>query len=211
MADFAPLPDVPVAGPPAFFFQYSGDTVLHNAGLDLEFTADGRIGVNAEQLGQLAAGLSDVDVVWFVPGDPFSDALIPKMEIEPEPVLTFMDGRLSVDPNRREITVDGRVIEPKKREFDLLYFLVRNQGRILDRLTLYEAIWGDTIYRKRDTNLNVHIYRIRRHLGPELRDLVKGVSGVGYMFRDPTHKPEEVKTPALHLLKEQTPEGGLLE
>ena len=61
-------------------------------------------------------------------------------EEEREEPLTV--GRLSLDPQRRQVTVDGQRVELTRREFDLLHYLLHQRGRVVARDAILDAVWG---------------------------------------------------------------------
>ena len=99
-------------------------------------------------------------------------------------VLTV--GEVRIDTGRHEVTVRGdRVVLPLK-EFDLLKFLLENAGRVLQRHTLIERVWGADYVGDTKT-LDVHIKRLRRKVesNPAEPELIVTVRGVGYKFVTP--------------------------
>jgi DNA-binding response OmpR family regulator len=98
----------------------------------------------------------------------------------PQQVLHYRG--LTVDPVSRTVTRDGRAVELTRREFDLLWQLAANPGRVFPRDILYESVWGDEPLGDLHT-LEVHINRLRSKLEslPGPRYLVT-VRGVGYKF-----------------------------
>ena len=86
-------------------------------------------------------------------------------------------GDVVVDPDAREVTIDGSAIDLTRKEFDLLWHLASAPGRVFSRGQLLDAVWGypDDI----DTRtVDVHVAQLRRKLGP--RSPVKTVRGIGY-------------------------------
>ena len=96
-------------------------------------------------------------------------------------VLSFAD--LSLDPDRREVLVDGAAVTLTTLEFDLLVALVRQPGRVFSRRQLLEAVWGWD-YVGDDRVVDVHIRNLRRALGDraDTPRLFGTVRGVGYRF-----------------------------
>ncbi len=91
---------------------------------------------------------------------------------------------LTVDRGRRSVTVDGREAELTGKEFELLCFLTENAGRVYDRETLYERVWGyDAL--SDTTTVTVHIARIREKIekNPQKPEYVETVWGAGYRLR----------------------------
>lgn len=86
-------------------------------------------------------------------------------------------GEIAVDVSRREASVAGTVVPLATREFDLLAFLVENEGLALSRQQLLDGVWGPDWYGDERT-VDVHVRQLRRKLGPDLP--LATVWGVGY-------------------------------
>lgn len=67
-----------------------------------------------------------------------------------------------------------------RKEFELLYFLASRKGKVLDRQTLLNQVWGNNVYVV-DRTVDVHVRKIREKLGDEYIETVKGV---GYRFKE---------------------------
>ena len=89
---------------------------------------------------------------------------------------------LELDLVKHEAIRAGRKIELLPKEFQLLEFMMRNEGRWLTRRMIFEAVWD--YYFDPGTNLiNVHVGKLRRKIdGPGLRPLIKTGRGQGYML-----------------------------
>lgn len=87
---------------------------------------------------------------------------------------------LRIDFTAREVKVDGAVVNMTPREYDLLFFLVRNRGIALSREKLITEVWGYDYYGDERT-LDTHIKLLRSSLGPYRKFLVT-LRGVGYRF-----------------------------
>jgi DNA-binding response OmpR family regulator len=86
-------------------------------------------------------------------------------------------GELEIDPGRREVRLNGELTELTTREFDLLWHLAENQGRVLSRQQLLNGAWGaDWIGDER--TVDVHVAQLRKKLGPSLP--LSTLRGVGY-------------------------------
>ncbi len=90
-----------------------------------------------------------------------------------------VDG-LTVDANGREVWVDGKKADLTPKEYDLLFYLVKNRGVALSRDKLLTEVWGFDFYGD-DRTVDTHIKMIRTHLGP-YRDHIVTLRGVGYKF-----------------------------
>jgi two-component system alkaline phosphatase synthesis response regulator PhoP len=97
---------------------------------------------------------------------------------EPEALAA---GPLTLDHARREAHIDGRELTLTPREFELLYFLAKNPGRVFSRDELLSKVWGYD-FRGETRTVDVHVRRLRAKLGPESARLISTVTGAGYKF-----------------------------
>ena len=109
-------------------------------------------------------------------------ALMRRNKVEPLSVLII--GSLEVDPDRRAVTRDGSRIDLTPREFDLIEYLARNQGRVVSREMLARDVWKETARATPlDNVIDVHIARLRRKVDdPFSTKLLQTVRGVGFML-----------------------------
>lgn len=87
---------------------------------------------------------------------------------------------LTVDMTGRIVTIDGQKAELSPKEYDLLFYLVRNRGIALSRETLITNVWGYDFYGD-DRTLDTHIKLLRKSLGVYSKFIVT-LRGVGYRF-----------------------------
>lgn len=87
---------------------------------------------------------------------------------------------LCVDFTARRVTIDGKTIEMTPKEYDLLFYLVKNRGIALTREKLISDVWGYDFYGD-DRTLDTHIKLLRRSLGSYSHWIVT-LRGVGYRF-----------------------------
>lgn len=90
---------------------------------------------------------------------------------------------LEMDIDRHQVTVDGREVELRPKEFELLRLLLVNRGRVLDRSTLLQKVWGEDEYIDQGT-LDVHVRRLREKIerDPGNPSRVLTVRGLGYKY-----------------------------
>ena len=93
-------------------------------------------------------------------------------------VLTF-DG-LEINIAARTVSVDGKRVELTPKEYDLLFYLIKNKNIALSRDKLLSDIWGYDFFGD-DRTIDTHIKNLRNNLGP-YRDLIVTLRGVGYKF-----------------------------
>lgn len=90
---------------------------------------------------------------------------------------------LIINKSTHEVTVKDQVIELPLKEFELLYLLAKNKGRVFERDYLLEKIWGYDYYGETRT-VDVHIRNLRKKI--EVDDsnpvYIKTVRGIGYKF-----------------------------
>lgn len=91
--------------------------------------------------------------------------------------ILSIDG-LSISPSGHEVYADGKLIILTLKEYDLLYFLVKNRGKVFSRDELLKKIWGYDFSGESRT-VDVHIRTLRSKLG-ECGEVVRTVRGVGY-------------------------------
>lgn len=85
-----------------------------------------------------------------------------------------------VDLNTHRTYVDDKEITLTKTEFDLLVYLIRNEGMICSRNHLLDKVWGTDVFVE-DRIVDTYVKKIRKHLGPYAY-YIKTVFGVGYRF-----------------------------
>lgn len=87
---------------------------------------------------------------------------------------------LTVDFTGRTVTVDGERVEMSPKEYDLLFYMVRNRNIALSREKLITEVWGYDYYGD-DRTLDTHIKLLRSSLG-DYRKFLVTLRGVGYRF-----------------------------
>lgn len=90
-------------------------------------------------------------------------------------------GPIEINKEKYEVFIDGeKKIFPRK-EFEVLYYLINNPGRVFGREILLKEIWGADVYVV-DRTVDVHIRKIREKLGVH-SDLIETIKGVGYRLK----------------------------
>lgn len=91
---------------------------------------------------------------------------------------------LVINPINRTVTRGGGKIYLSPKEFDLLYYLALNQGKVLTRMEIGENVWGINF----DTGTNyidVYINYLRKKIDKDFdKKLIHTVRGVGYVLKD---------------------------
>lgn len=93
-------------------------------------------------------------------------------------------GSISLNTDTHRVYVDGREVELKNMEYELLKYLMINADIVFDRETLYERIWGMEAMGDNAT-VAVHINRLREKLEkvPSKPRYIQTVWGAGYRFK----------------------------
>lgn len=88
-------------------------------------------------------------------------------------------GQLALDPGRRQADLAGARLRLTSKEFDLLAFLARHEGKVCTHQTILGAVWGPG-YGDEVDYLRVYVYRLRQKLDDGEGRFVRTVPGVGY-------------------------------
>lgn len=97
---------------------------------------------------------------------------------------------LSVDPTRREARIGERSLVLRSQEFDLLFTMVKQPGRVFSREQLLQQAWGFDFYGQTRT-VDVHIAHLRKKLdGGAVK--IETVTGVGYKLVAPSLSRDEL-------------------
>ena len=98
----------------------------------------------------------------------------------PAGVITV--GGVTADLTARTVTVDGERVEMTPKEYDLLFYLMKNRNIALTREKILTGVWGYDYYGD-DRTLDTHMKLLRKSLG-EWASLIVTLRGVGYRFED---------------------------
>ena len=92
-------------------------------------------------------------------------------------------GDVSIDPDRHVVVVRGEQTKLPLKEFELLYVLMANAGRVMTREQLIDRVWGSDYYGDTKT-LDVHIKRLRSKIesDPTTPRSIVTIRGLGYKY-----------------------------
>ncbi|MFV0316712.1 MAG: response regulator [Microthrixaceae bacterium] len=95
----------------------------------------------------------------------------------------LIEGAVELDVARHEVRVDGRPVELPLKEFELLAVLMENSGRVMQRASLIDYVWGHDYVGDTKT-LDVHIKRLRSKIedDPSSPVRITTIRGLGYKF-----------------------------
>ena len=89
---------------------------------------------------------------------------------------------LDVDMTGRNVLVDGVKVDLTPKEYELLFYLIRNKGIALTREKLLYDVWGFDFYGD-DRTVDTHIKMLRSNL-KDYRKFIVTLRGLGYKFED---------------------------
>ena len=108
---------------------------------------------------------------------------------KPAPVLGVSGEVLWLtDPSRREVFINGRIVQLTPKEFELFRYLAKNQGKVLSADAILANVWGSEYAGERSL-VKQFIYRLRRKLEPDPSEprYIYTLHGSGYVFEgDPS-------------------------
>lgn len=90
-------------------------------------------------------------------------------------------GGLEIDISGREVYVDGKKASMTPKEYDLLFYLAKNNNIALSRDKLLEEVWGYDFFGD-DRTVDTHIKMLRGSLGEKYRKYIVTLRGMGYKF-----------------------------
>ena len=89
---------------------------------------------------------------------------------------------LTLDNSSKLCYIDGKEVALTKKEFDILYLLISNPGKVFSREEILQTIWEKNVYVV-DRTIDVNINRLRRKLGEYESNIVTR-QGYGYGFKE---------------------------
>jgi DNA-binding response OmpR family regulator len=139
---------------------------------------------DAEKVGALEEGLDDYLTKPFNPRELVARAkAVLRRASGAAGVHALEVGNLRLDPARREVSVAGRAVSLRAKEFDLLEAFCRRPGVVLSRDKLLEDVWGFAFPGETRT-VDVHVKQLRDKLA-EADAKIETVWGVGYKLVPP--------------------------
>jgi two-component system KDP operon response regulator KdpE len=104
----------------------------------------------------------------------------------PDIVGPLVVGGLTVDPQTRDATLDGKTLDLSRKEFDLLHQLARKAGQVVTKRDLLAEVWH-LPYGGAEKTVDVHLSWLRRKLGESAQEprYLHSVRGVGIKLVPP--------------------------
>lgn len=100
-------------------------------------------------------------------------------------VLSINEGKLTIDSDKRVVKLNGQEISLTPNEFDILYVLVSNKGKVFAREAIIERVFGID-FDGSDRIIDVHIKNLRKKIEEDSRSpiYIITVTKIGYKFGD---------------------------
>lgn len=98
--------------------------------------------------------------------------------VTPTPQLSY--NTLTLDIEKKRVSIDGKEISLTKKEFEILYLLLKNKERVFSREDILAQVWSDEVYVLGRT-VDVNITRLRKKIGNYGKCIVTRL-GYGYCF-----------------------------
>lgn len=140
-----------------------------------------------DKIVSLSAGGDDYITKPFLPGELIARIKANlrrsrKGRVEEETQPPILAHGLRIDPQLREVTVDGRMVSLTAREYDILELLAKNPKRIFTAEQLFKIVWKTTSLDSDPKTVAVHISALRKKIESEGAGYIVSVRGVGYKF-----------------------------
>lgn len=101
-------------------------------------------------------------------------------KIYPKEEIQF--GAITINKIKHVVLINKQEVFFPKKEFEILHYLAEHVGRVVNRETLLNTIWGSDVYVIERT-VDVHIRKIREKLG-KYGDYIETIKGVGYRLKE---------------------------
>ncbi|MFC2135216.1 response regulator transcription factor, partial [Bacteroidota bacterium] len=90
-------------------------------------------------------------------------------------------GPLEINREKYTVSLKGKELVLPRKEFEILFYLAANPGKVFPRDRILSDVWGDDVFVIERT-VDVHVRKIREKFG-KYADLIETIKGVGYRFK----------------------------
>lgn len=107
------------------------------------------------------------------------------IDLHPESKLCYtlaFGNDLVIEPDTRRVKLQGRDLRLTKKEYDLLFWLASNPGKVFTCDQLYDRVWDEFAIGNVEEVIKYHIKSLRKKLTASSAEYIKNVWGVGYKF-----------------------------
>lgn len=108
-------------------------------------------------------------------------ALLRRAKKEGDEPSVYTHGNITVDNNRRSVTVDGKEISLTYKEYELLLLFLKNAGSVITRERILSRVWG-TDFEGESRTVDVHMGTLRQKLG-SAGSCIETIRNVGYIMK----------------------------
>jgi len=113
-------------------------------------------------------------------------ALMRRRQVDPSSNLVIQVGDLHINREQRSVERNGIAIHLRRKEFELLEYLARNQNKVVTPAMILNCVWGDSNKESWNNTVRVHIKYLRDKIDkPFDIPLIKTARGVGYVLKVP--------------------------
>ncbi|MBQ6896527.1 MAG: response regulator transcription factor [Oscillospiraceae bacterium] len=110
------------------------------------------------------------------------DVIMRRVAAQADKHKSYQKEGLAIDFSARKVFVDGRETDLAPKEYELLFYLVKNKGMAVNRERLMSDIWGYEFFGD-DRTLDTHIKLLRKHISP-YGGFIVTLRGLGYRFEE---------------------------
>ena len=144
------------------------------------------VGEEAEKIAALDAGADDYVTKPFAIGELLARLRAALRRVAPTTEPTLEIGELTVDLEKRSVSMAGRAVRLTPHEFELLRLLAQNEGKLLTHKTILREVWGPA-YERESSYIHVYVSQLRRKLEPDPAQAryILTEPGVGYRLVSP--------------------------
>ena len=107
------------------------------------------------------------------------------MDMHPESNLCYtlaFGNDLVIEPETRYVTLQGQELKLTRKEYDLLFWLATNPGKVYSYTQLYDHVWDELAVGDVTQVVKYHIKSLRKKMTSSEAEYIKNVWGVGYRF-----------------------------
>ncbi len=125
----------------------------------------------------------------FIVSPPYADEIVARVKLTLHRTRSDADddviraGSLVINPSTYEVSLRGKRVNLRFKEYELLRLLATNPGRVYSRDVLLSSIWGYDYFGGTRT-VDVHIRRLRSKIEDAEHPYIETIWNVGYRFRD---------------------------
>jgi len=112
------------------------------------------------------------------------NSLLRRQKFDGSDMITFNE--IEIDPTSKEVTIDNKLIELTKKEYNLLLYFIANKNKVVTKESIAEHLWGDEIEMADSYDfIYTHLGNLRKKIKKYgANDYVKTMYGLGYKFSE---------------------------